>query len=49
MFDEDGITIRVTSTLKKDEVAWIRVKLEKRMNSFENYPHDPERGHDIVC
>lgn len=44
----EGVNLRISCRMQKDEVIWTRIKLKKKMNSFENYPHDPERGHDIV-
>ena len=40
--------IIITATVNKGETFLIKIKFDKKLKSFEEYPHDPERGQDIV-
>ena len=40
------ITIQVD--LKKDTYVFFSIKFDKKLKTFEDYPYDPDRGHDIV-
>lgn len=40
------ITIQVD--LKKDTYVFFSIKFDKKLKTFEDYPNDPDRGHDIV-
>lgn len=40
--------IIISGNIKQNQTLTIEIEFEKIIKSFEEYPHDPERGHDLV-
>lgn len=40
--------ITISAQLQRDTYLFFSIKFDKKLKSFEEYPHDPDRGHDIV-
>lgn len=44
----NDVIFRVAVELPAQSEVVIVIPMIKMMKSFENYPHDPQRGHDII-
>lgn len=47
-FNEEYKMITIQVDLKRHTYVFFSIKFDKKLKAFEEYPHDPERGHDIV-
>ncbi|KAM3134179.1 hypothetical protein pb186bvf_013697 [Paramecium bursaria] len=48
IFEGDAKKIYIEGNVQKDEKILIQIEFRKRLKAFEEYPHDPERGQDII-
>lgn len=46
---DNSVMFNVKVDLKPNQEVTIAIPMIKMMKSFENYPHDPQRGHDIIA
>lgn len=47
-FSEEFKKIIVRASISSFQYVFCSIKFNKKLRHFENYPHDPERGFDLV-
>ncbi|CAD8052204.1 unnamed protein product [Paramecium sonneborni] len=48
IWEKETKKIIINAKIKQNETFLVKIKFSKKLKSFEEYPHDPERGQDII-